>query len=227
MLICKECRCYHPVSVSDRYCGECCIGDTRNPIAKNADITGCCLYEPKQTIEAEPDKPKMSEDDSKASEAWCENCDHIEMCKWYPTCGCEFRQIGGKPLHTKEEKKMRVIDYDLLIGKIAVMQLSAEETAYYFLNNAQNPSTEWECIENMIESIPVIETTGEAEPVRHGRWIECDYKHLEHGEIETEPNAGLCCSVCRTGFQKKKMTYKQYCPQCGAKMDALGSEANC
>ena len=48
MLICEDCRCYHPVSVSDRYCGECCIGDMKNPIAINADITGCCLFEPKQ-----------------------------------------------------------------------------------------------------------------------------------------------------------------------------------
>ena len=48
MLICKDCRCYHPVSVSDIYCGECCIGETRNPIAINADIVGCCLFEPKQ-----------------------------------------------------------------------------------------------------------------------------------------------------------------------------------
>ena len=48
MLICKDCRCYHPVSGSDMYCGECCIGETRNKIAINEDITGCCLFEPKQ-----------------------------------------------------------------------------------------------------------------------------------------------------------------------------------
>lgn len=66
-----------------------------------------------------------------------------------------------------------------------------------------------------IDDAPTIE----AEPVRHGRWVECDYKHLEHGMIETEPKAGLCCSYCRTAFQKKKMTYKQYCPNCGARMD--------
>jgi protein-arginine kinase activator protein McsA len=55
--------------------------------------------------------------------------------------------------------------------------------------------------------------------MRRLHWIECDYKHLEHGFMETEPNAGLCCSNCRTAFQKKKMTYKQYCAACGAKMD--------
>lgn len=63
-----------------------------------------------------------------------------------------------------------------------------------------------------------------AEPKR-GYWIECDYKHLEHGMLETEPNAGLCCSVCRTGFKKSKMTYKQYCSACGARMDAEPPES--
>ena len=53
MIICKDCRCFHPVTVSDRYCGECVIGDTRNAIEINAEITGCCLFEPKQ-----PKKPK-------------------------------------------------------------------------------------------------------------------------------------------------------------------------
>lgn len=39
----------------------------------------------------------MTIDEYKASVLWCFLCDHIEVCKWYPTCGCEFRQIGGKP----------------------------------------------------------------------------------------------------------------------------------
>ena len=54
MIICKDCRCFNPVTVSDRYCGECVIGDTRNPIEINAEITGCCLFEPKQ-----PNKQKQ------------------------------------------------------------------------------------------------------------------------------------------------------------------------
>ena len=55
--------------------------------------------------------------------------------------------------------------------------------------------------------------------VRRGRWIECDYKTLEHGEIESAYKAGLCCSECRTGFKKNRMTYKAFCPACGARMD--------
>lgn len=59
----------------------------------------------------------------------------------------------------------------------------------------------------------------ESEPIRHGRWIECDYKTLEHGEIESAYKAGICCSECRTGFKKNHMAYKAFCPACGAKMD--------
>lgn len=74
-----------------------------------------------------------------------------------------------------------------------------------------------DCIDmQYIDAMPTIE----AKPERSGRWIECDYKHMEHGMIETEPNAGLCCSECRTAFQKKKMTYKRYCAACGTRMDA-------
>lgn len=68
---------------------------------------------------------------------------------------------------------------------------------------------------SLVTLMPTIEPE-----VRHGRWIECDYKHMEHGMVETEPKAGLCCSECRTAFQKKKMTYKQYCAACGTRMDA-------
>ena len=54
MIICKDCRCFHPVTVSDRYCGECVIGDTRNQIEINAEITGCYLFEPKQPNKQKP-----------------------------------------------------------------------------------------------------------------------------------------------------------------------------
>ena len=56
-------------------------------------------------------------------------------------------------------------------------------------------------------------------PIKHGQWVECDYKTLEHGEIESTYKAGICCSECRTGFKKNHMAYKAFCPACGAKMD--------
>lgn len=60
---------------------------------------------------------------------------------------------------------MKMIDYNLLKGKITAMQSTEPEYAFNFLNNAQNPSTEWECIKDMLDSMEVYE----AEPVN--QWI--------------------------------------------------------
>lgn len=70
-------------------------------------------------------------------------------------------------------------------------------------------------VEEYVNEMPTIG----AEPVRHGRWIECDYEEFRHVEIWTAHRAGLRCSVCGVPFHKKKMTYKQYCAACGTKMD--------
>ena len=95
MIICKDCRCFHPVTVSDRYCGECCIGDTRNPIAINADIIGCCLFEPK--------KPKP-----------LTNGDHIrqmtdeELAEWFaPNMMCNLCDKKDKPDGCNQEECMK------------------------------------------------------------------------------------------------------------------------
>lgn len=98
----------------------------------------------------------------------------------------------------------RLIDADKL-------ELDAEWDDYYdgFMSYSQS----------QIRAAPTVE----AEPVRHGYWIECDYKHMEHGFIETDVNGGLCCSECRTGFKKSDLRIKSYCPNCGAKMDGDGA----
>lgn len=44
------------------------------------------------------------EKNCKESEDWCANCDHIEMCRWYPTQGCEFKS-GLHPELRKEWSK--------------------------------------------------------------------------------------------------------------------------
>lgn len=85
------------------------------------------------------------------------------------------------------------------------MRTSKPIYAYNFLNDAQNPSTEWDCIEDMIESIPVVE----AEPVKHGRWIRMIGDDYE-------------CSECKAAVWSRPPypteRYK-YCWSCGAKMD--------
>ena len=71
----------------------------------------------------------MWDDERKASELWCENCDHIEMCKWYPICGCEFRQIGGKSLRSDLKKQT---------NGDRIRQMTDEELANLLLWNVCN-----------------------------------------------------------------------------------------
>lgn len=84
--------------------------------------------------------------------------------------------------------------------------------ADHFLNNAQEPSTEWMCVEAMIENMPAVD----AAPVVHARWIASDkYKGF------------LTCSNCTDTYvapEWLKEAKWRYCPQCGARMDETEGE---
>lgn len=53
--------------------------------------------------------------------------------------------------------------------------------------------------------------TVEAEPVRHGKWIEHKYAEEHGGQMISNWE----CSECNTWFKSTK----KYCGECGAKMD--------
>jgi len=56
------------------------------------------------TIEAEPvRKQEMSEADRKKCEEWCKDCEHIEMCAWYPFGGCDFRLLLKQEQEVSED----------------------------------------------------------------------------------------------------------------------------
>lgn len=97
---------------------------------------------------------------------------------------------------------MKMIDYNLLKGKIAAMQSTEPKYAFNFLNNALNPSTEWECVEDMLDSMEVYE----AEPVKHGKW--CGYLCSECNEYADYFVSGDFY------FDEKP----NFCPNCGARM---------
>lgn len=108
---------------------------------------------------------------------------------------------------------MRLIDADALKEKLSEITITGDRDVIGYI--ADVIKGVGVSIIQAIDSMPTVE----AEPVRHGYWIECDYKHMEHGFIETDVNGGLCCSECRTGFKKSDLRIKSYCPNCGAKMD--------
>lgn len=58
----------------------------------------------------------------------------------------------------------------------------------------------------LIEETPTVD----AEPIRHGEWIYCEYSRGRY--IGT-------CSLC--GYERKT---DKYCPHCGAKMDGERKE---
>lgn len=41
----------------------------------------------KELPPAQPEQRPLTEDDY----AYCAECDHVEMCRWYPMYGCEFK----------------------------------------------------------------------------------------------------------------------------------------
>lgn len=77
-----------------------------------------------------------------------------------------------------------------------------------FLNNAGNPSTEWDCVDDILENAPTID----AQPVKHGKWIVY--------------NLYARCSECSVAydfdtFQRlipMNEKFPRHCSYCGADM---------
>ena len=139
---------------------------------------------------------------------------------------------------------MRPIDADALKAKIEEMQAFEPKYAFHFLNDAQNPSTEWECVEDLLENAPTIETKptrrgGETRleklsrevaekllaaypngteftAVRHGYWEPIGAR-LRGGITDTF-QCSLCEYLARALKAGKECGY-DFCPNCGAKME--------
>lgn len=84
-----------------------------------------------------------------------------------------------------------------------------------FLNNAGNPSTEWDCVDEILENA----TTIDAQPVKHGRFV------FEKGDYRNTVD-GYRCTSCGETYHTKVPYFSEYkfCPNCGAKMDGDADE---
>lgn len=57
-------------------------------------------------------------------------------------------------------------------------------------------------------------------PVMYAEWVECDYvKYDGHGECVHYPKAAWKCTNCCNAFKKELLWKRNFCPNCGAKMD--------
>lgn len=97
---------------------------------------------------------------------------------------------------------MRLIDADALMAECQLAQKQAErhgrEYANAFYSASQDISTEWWCVEDMIENAPTVEE-------RTGEWI-------HDGSDWT--NRWICAKCGYKWFFDKS----NYCPNCGADM---------
>ena len=74
------------------------------------------------------------------------------------------------------------------------------------------------CVEGPCTAEELIEYA----PVRHGRWVECDWVEYDsHGECVHYSHGGCVCTNCRNAFKKEFVHNPRvnYCPHCGALMD--------
>lgn len=73
----------------------------------------------------------------------------------------------------------------------------------------------WRAKSKMVELIDNVPTI-EAEPVKHGRWIDCGLygDYFPHHEWE--------CSSCHGCVIDTDRPWYAYCPSCGARMDLEG-----
>ena len=73
----------------------------------------------------------------------------------------------------------------------------------------------------LAEEFEVMEPTTDVEPVRRGRWEECNWVDVDEHGFGTRRTfkAGLRCSQCACVFKKKLLWKRNYCPSCGNKMD--------
>ena len=63
--------------------------------------------------------------------------------------------------------------------------------------------------------------TADVEEVHHARWEEADWHEYDaqSGETIRFHKAAIVCSDCRNAFKKDALWKRNFCPNCGAKMD--------
>ena len=57
--------------------------------------------------------------------------------------------------------------------------------------------------------------------VHHARWEEADWREYDaqSGETIRFPKSAIVCSDCRNAFKKDALWKRNFCPNCGARMD--------
>ena len=98
----------------------------------------------------------------------------------------------------------RLIDADALKEKISYRQWDVDDDLPR--DEASTRISECYVIDHMVDDMPTVD----AVPVRHGKWIDITESHIG------------TCSLC--GDRWGSVDMMNYCPSCGARMDAERKE---
>ena len=109
----------------------------------------------------------------------------------------------------------RMIDADALKERFRKEQMSMDEHgrefSSCFIGYGNNLSTSWDCVEDIVDSMPTIEER------KKGKWI-------------LTTRNGILCGVCHSGFRRMPTLCGKpmftYCPLCGAKMEGAENDSN-
>lgn len=84
-------------------------------------------------------------------------------------------------------------------------------------NNARNPY--W--TPTRVKTLLIRQPAADVAEVHHARWEEADWHEYDaqSGETIRFPKAAIVCSNCRNAFKKDALWKRNFCPNCGEKMD--------
>lgn len=102
--------------------------------------------------------------------------------------------------------------------------INRNELEKFIQNGLNNPEKEKAFGNDVIQIMAEVHymAASDVKPVIHAKWEECDYiEPCAHGfgTIRHE-RAGLKCTNCVHVFSKKLLWENNFCPNCGARMDA-------
>ena len=107
---------------------------------------------------------------------------------------------------------MRLIDADALIADCQLAQKQADrhgrEFANAFYSGGGEISTEWWCVEDMIENAPIIEER------KTGKW-----RYSRNISSISYSDMMITCDQCGYTKERSHGDVFNFCPNCGAKME--------